>query len=66
MFFERLLDGLDLLGDGREHPLFKTVELVKATPGSDLTQTDKDTTHGLEVKRLVTVEDQNKTTHLMT
>ena len=66
MFLERLLDGLDLLGDGRQHPLLKTIELVKAAPGTDLTQTDKDTSHGLKVKRLIAVKDEDKTTHLMT
>ena len=66
MFLESLLYGLDLLGDSRQHPLFQSVELVKAAPGPNLTETNKDTPHGLEVKRLITVEDQHKATQLMT
>ena len=66
LFFECLLDGLYLLGDGREHSLLQTVELIKASPGTDLAETNKDTTHGLEVKCLITVEDQHKATQLVT
>ena len=66
MLLQCLLDGLDLLGDGRQHSLLQTVELIEAAPGSHLTQTDKDTSHGLEVKRLITVEDEDKATKLMT
>ena len=66
MFLESLLYGLDLLGDGRQHSLFQSVELVKAAPGPNLAQTNKDTPHGLEVKCLITVEDQHKATQLMT
>ena len=33
-----LLDRLNLLGDGREHALLKTIELVETTPGAYLTQ----------------------------
>lgn len=42
------LDELHLLGDGGQHPLLQTIELVKAAPRSHLTQTHKDTTHSLE------------------
>lgn len=45
------LDELHLLGHGRQHPLLQTIELVKAAPGSHLTQTHKDTTHSLEKKK---------------
>ena len=34
---ECLLDGLDLLRDGRQHPLLQTVKLVKTAPGAHLT-----------------------------
>lgn len=44
------LDVLDLLGDGRQHSLFQTVELVEAAPGSYLAQTHEDTAHGLKKK----------------
>lgn len=42
------LDVLDLLGDGRQHSFFQTIELIKAAPSSNLTQTHKDTAHGLK------------------
>ena len=66
MLLECLLDGLDLLGDSRQHSLLQTVELIKASPRPHLTQTDKDTPHGLEVKCLITVEDEDKATELVT
>jgi hypothetical protein len=62
---ERLLDGLYLLGNGRQHTFFQSIELVEATPGSYLTQTDKDSSHGLEIKRFVTVEHKHKTAELV-
>ena len=46
------LDVLDLLGDGREHSLLQSVELVEAAPRSHLTQTHEDTTHGLKTEEL--------------
>ena len=36
VLLERLLDGLDLLGDGGEHALLQPVELVEAAPGANL------------------------------
>lgn len=66
MLLESLLYGLDLLGDSRQHPLLQSVELIEASPGTNLTKTNKDTAHGLEVKGLVTVEDQHKSTQLVT
>lgn len=44
------LDVLDLLRHSRKHSLFQTVELVKATPGSNLAQAHEDPTHGLRRK----------------
>ena len=35
---EALLDGLDLLGHGGQHPLLQPVELVEAAPGTNLTK----------------------------
>lgn len=52
------LDVLHLLGNGREHSLFQTVELVEAAPCSHLAQTHKDTTHGLKEKRFINLNDQ--------
>ena len=63
---ETLLDGLDLLRDGTEDTLLETIELVEASPRADLTETDEDTTHCLEVERLVTAEDQDEATELNT
>ena len=65
LVLERLLDHLYLLRHGRQHPLLQPVELVKAAPGPDLAQAHKDASHGLEVKRLITVEHQHETTQLM-
>lgn len=47
------LDVLHLLGDSRQHSLLQTVELVEAAPGSHLTQTHEDTTHGLKQRRSI-------------
>ena len=47
LFLEGLLDGLDLLTDGREHSLFQTVELIEAAPGPNLTETHKYPPHRL-------------------
>ena len=55
MFFQGLLDGLDLLRHSWQHPLFETVELVKTPPRSHLAQTHKDTTHSLRVEGNVCV-----------
>ena len=48
LLLQGLLDGLDLLGHSREHPLLQAVELIKAAPRSHLAETDKDSTHGLQ------------------
>ena len=54
---QTLLDGLDLLGYRTENTLFKSIKLVETAPCPYLTETNEDTTHGLEVERLVTAED---------
>ena len=51
-----VLDDLDLHGDGRQHGLLQTVELIKAAPCSTLDQTDEDTAHRLHIYTLTTVE----------
>lgn len=61
-----LLDSLNLLRHSTKNTLFETIELVETTPGTDLTKTDEDTTHGLEVERLVTTEDKDEATELYT
>lgn len=63
---ETLLDTLDLLGDGTENAFLKTIELVETSPRAHLTETDEDTTHGLQVKCLVATEDKDEATQLYT
>lgn len=46
-FSERQLNGLYLLWHSWQHSLLQTVELIKAAPGTNLTETYKDTAHGL-------------------
>ena len=55
---QTLLYALHLLTNSTQNPLLQSIELVKASPSADLTQSDEDTTHGLEVERLVATEDQ--------
>lgn len=47
-----VLDGLYLHGDGGEHGLFQTIELIKTTPRSTLHQPHKDPAHGLHIYTL--------------
>lgn len=57
------LDVLNLLRNSRQHPLLQSVKLVKAAPGTDLTQTDKDASHGLTgqtSRHYPTLKDQNQ------
>ena len=61
---ESKLDALNLLRDGREDALLQPVELVEATPSSDLAQSYEDPAHRLEVECLVATEDENETTKL--
>lgn len=61
-----MLNALNLLRDGREDTLLETVELVEAAPCTDLTQSDEDAAHSLEVERFVTAEDKHKPTELNT
>merc|ERR1711990_533172 len=60
------LDGLDLLGHRGQCSLLQSVELVKTSPGSHLAETNKDPSHGLEVKGLVAVEDEDEPPQLIT
>ena len=47
MFFEGLLDGLDLLRARGQHALLESVKLIEAAPRTHLAQTHEDTTHRL-------------------
>ena len=60
------LDDLDLLRDGRELFLKKSVKLIKATPGTALDETDEDSAHRLVIKALIAVEDQDLATESLT
>lgn len=52
-----LLDTLHLLRDSTENTLLESVEFIEASPRADLTQSDEDTAHGLEIESFVTAED---------
>ena len=51
------LDGLDLHGDGRQHSLLQSVELIEAAPCPTLDDADEDTTHALHINTLHMRED---------
>ena len=51
------LDGLDLHGDSRKHCFFETVELIKASPGAALDQTNEYPAHRLDINAFITVEN---------
>lgn len=59
-----LLNALNLLRNRGQDALLETIELVEATPSTDLAETNEDTPHRLKVKRLVAAEDQNEATQL--
>jgi hypothetical protein len=61
---QTLLDALDLLRYCTKDSFFKSIELVKTTPSSDLAQADKYTTHRLKIKSFITAEHQNKSPKL--
>jgi len=61
-----LLDGLNLLRHGTKNAFLQTIELVKASPRADLTQTKENTAHGLEIECLVTTEYEDKPSELHT
>ena len=51
-----LLDTLHLLWDSTQNAFLLSVEHVKATLYSNLTKSNKDSAHGLEIEHLVTTE----------
>ena len=61
-----LLDGLDLLRNSTKDTLFESIKLIKASPRSNLTKTNENTTHGLEIKGFVTAENEDKAAKLNT
>lgn len=63
---QTLLNALHLLTNGTQNPLLQPIELVETSPRSDLTKTDENTTHSLEIERLVTTEDKYESPELNT
>lgn len=61
-----LLDALNLLGNGTQNSFFESIEFIETPPSANLAQTNKDTTHCLEVKSLITTENQHKAAKLNT
>jgi len=57
-----LLNALNLLRNSAKNSLLETIELIETSPSSDLTQSDKDTAHSLEIERFITAENQDETT----
>jgi len=58
------LDALNLLRDCTEDPLLQSIELVEASPRSDLAQSDEDPSHRLEVEGFVAAEDEDESSEL--
>lgn len=61
---QALLDGLDLLRDRTENTFLEPIELIETAPCADLTKTNEDTTHGLEVEGFVATEDEDESSKL--
>lgn len=66
MLFDGELNYLDLLGDSGQLHLKQSVELVEASPGATLDETDEDATHRLVVQAFVTIEDEHLATEVLT
>jgi hypothetical protein len=58
------LNVLHLLGHGGQNTLLQSVKLVETTPSTDLTNTQENTTHRLEIKSIITTEHQGKSSKL--
>jgi hypothetical protein len=63
---QTLLDRLHLLRDSTKNPLLQSIELVKASPCTDLTKADEDTAHSLEIEGFVATENEDETSQLYT
>lgn len=55
---QAMLYDQDLLRNSWQYSFLESVELIKATPCTYLTKTYEDSSHGLEIEAVVTVEDQ--------
>ena len=66
ILLESDLDILDLLRNGGQNPLLQTIELVETTPSTNLTDTQKDPTHRLEIECVVTAEHERESSELDT
>ncbi len=55
---------MHLLTDGGKNSLFQSIEFVETTPCANLAESDKDTTHSLEIERLITTEYEHKSAQL--
>jgi hypothetical protein len=58
------LNGLDLLGDSAQNAFFQSIEFVKTAPGSHLTYSQENPSHGLEIESVIATEDENKAAKL--
>jgi hypothetical protein len=61
LFFNGIKNGLELLGNHREHFEFNSVELIEATPSSARGKTFKEFTHLLVVETVRAVEHDTMT-----
>ena len=60
MTLDCVLDELNLLANGAQLVLLKSVELVEAPPGPALDEPDEDAPHALEVNTLVAWEAEER------
>mmetsp|Transcript_19505 Transcript_19505/g.56126 ORF Transcript_19505/g.56126 Transcript_19505/m.56126 type:complete len:212 (+) Transcript_19505:6194-6829(+) len=65
-FEQTSLNRKNLLANGGEDSLLQSIELVEASPGSNLTKTTEQTAHGTEVKSLIAIHHHNEATELGT
>jgi len=64
VLFQAHLNGQNLLRYGRQHAFFQTVELIEASPGAHLAESNEDATHSLAIEGLIAVEHKSEATHL--
>jgi hypothetical protein len=58
------LDALNLLRDGTQNTFFQPIELVEASPSSDLTYSEENSSHRFEIESVIATEYQHKSTEL--
>ena len=56
-FLKTGLDGEDRLRNSGKHAFLKSIEFVEAAPGTDLAETDENTTHCIAIESFITIED---------